>query len=124
MSWTYSQSTGKLHHNGQLKGTGYSGAGPTSAHGKNNPNLQGVVDKGPVPQGEWKIHPLFDHPTKGKKAMRLSPVNHNALGRTDFLIHGDSIANPGTASKGCIILPKEVRILIGNSGDHVLIVTP
>src|ERR1035438_5538324 len=30
----------------------------------------------------------------------------NTFGREGFLIHGDSVQNPGTASHGCIILPQ------------------
>ena len=52
--------------------------------------------------------------------MRLTPVDHRALGRTDFLIHSDSIKNPGNASKGCIVLKFKYRKLIAESGDTVL----
>ena len=52
--------------------------------------------------------------------MRLTPVDHRALGRTDFLIHSDSIKNPGNASKGCIVLKFKYRTLIAESGDTVL----
>jgi hypothetical protein len=53
--------------------------------------------------------------------MRLSPVGHHALGRTDFLIHGEKKnAPPGGASKGCIILGPAIRRRISASGDQEL----
>jgi hypothetical protein len=42
------------------------------------------------------------------------------FGRGEFRIHGDSIAHPGTASHGCIILPRAVRDAIWRSGDRAL----
>ena len=41
-------------------------------------------------------------------------------GRSAFRIHGDSIRLPGTASHGCIILPRPVREAIWASGDRDL----
>ncbi|HYE46677.1 MAG TPA: hypothetical protein VEA44_12995, partial [Caulobacter sp.] len=45
---------------------------------------------------------------------------HEATGRSAFRIHGDSVRAPGTASKGCIILPRAVREAIWRSGDRDL----
>ena len=52
--------------------------------------------------------------------MPLTPVGHDALGRSGFFIHGDSIK--GGASHGCIVLPRPVRLFIANSGDQDLTV--
>jgi hypothetical protein len=52
--------------------------------------------------------------------MTLTPVGHNAHGRTHFLIHGDSITDPGNASQGCIVLRKKLREAIAVSGDTVI----
>lgn len=41
---------------------------------------------------------------------------HDATGRGAFRIHGDSIRAPGTASKGCIILPRAIREKMWRSG--------
>jgi hypothetical protein len=50
--------------------------------------------------------------------MALTPEpGTDTLGRDGFLIHGDSVENPGTASHGCIILPRAVRDQISASGD-------
>ena len=48
--------------------------------------------------------------------MDLTPVGHNALGRDGFLIHGDNTRHD--ASTGCIILPRDVRDQISNTGDN------
>ena len=122
MPWEYSESTGQLKHNGIYMGTGYSGAGYAAAAGRNNPAMQGVEDHGPIPQGEWHIGPSFLHPTKGPMTMNLTPVGHNALNRHHFLIHGNNPTN--NASKGCVILPPNLRQMIANSGDHDLNVVP
>lgn len=122
MPWTYSQSTGQLRHNGQLVGTGYSGAGMTSTTGRNNVSMQSIPNQGPIPQGQWHVGGAYNHPTKGPTVMALTPDGHNALGRTAFLIHGNNAQN--NASQGCIILAPAIRQQIANSGDTTLTVTP
>jgi hypothetical protein len=53
--------------------------------------------------------------------MPLDPdPNNNMYGRDGFMIHGDSISNPGAASEGCIIMPHFARIAIANSTDKSL----
>jgi hypothetical protein len=47
----------------------------------------------------------------------------NTLGRGGFLIHGDSVRAPGTASQGCIIMDPATRQRISSSGDVDLTVT-
>jgi hypothetical protein len=42
------------------------------------------------------------------------------FGRTGFLIHGDAVHAPGTASEGCVILSRTTREQIWESHDHVL----
>jgi hypothetical protein len=44
----------------------------------------------------------------------------DTFGRSGFLIHGDSVAMPGTASHGCIILSRDLREQISASGDNQL----
>ena len=122
MPWTYSQSTGRLHRNGTIVGTGYSGAGTTTTTGRNNGAMQSVADAGPIPTGEYAISRLRSSAQTGPKVMDLTPVGHNALGRTAFQIHGNDASN--NASHGCIILPPAVRLQIGRSSDKVLNVVP
>src|SRR6266850_4122660 len=56
-------------------------------------------------------------------APALTPDASNQMfGRTAFLIHGDSVVEPGTASRGCIIMSRGIRNEVAPSGDHVLTV--
>lgn len=119
MPWTYRQLTGTLYRDAELIGTGYSGA----KQGKNNPALQNLRNIGPVPQGTYTIGPSHNHVSKGTFTMRLIPSGSNQMfGRSGFLIHGDSISSPGTASEGCIILKRDLRQLLALSPDRQLIV--
>ena len=118
--WTYSQSSGEIiADGGEVIGTGYSGAN----QGKNNPLMQAVHNVGPCPQGTYNILEPRDTESHGPYAMPLAPDPGNQMfGRSGFLIHGDSVHAPGTASEGCIILARSVREQIWNSGDHQLTV--
>lgn len=105
--------------------TGYSGNG----RGKNNPSLQGVPGVGPIPAGRYKILAPYNSKNVGPYALPLDAVDakpgddvHQGTGRSAFRIHGDSIKAPGTASRGCIILPRVVREKIWKSGDRDLLV--
>ena len=110
--WRYEQSTGRLW---RLIGEGYSG----KEEAKNQPDLQDVRSRGPIPRGRWKITERFDSPTKGPVCLRLVPERDTIThGRAGFLVHGDSIKEPGTASEGCIIMPRGVRVRIWESGDR------
>jgi hypothetical protein len=122
MPWTYHQATGQLLHNGVVFGAGYSGAGIAAATGRNNPAMQATPFQGPIPAGQYTIGVAYNHPTKGPNSMNLAPVGHNALGRTDFMIHGNNVQN--NASQGCVIMGPAIRLQISNSGDNVLNVVP
>jgi hypothetical protein len=120
--WTYAQKTGDLMHGGEKIDTGYSGCDP----GKNNPDMQAVPDVGPIPQGDWIISgPPVNTAEHGPFVLTLTPADGtDTFGRSGFLIHGDKIGAPGTASKGCIILARPTREQIWNSGDTDLEVVP
>ena len=122
MPWSYSQSSGQLRHNGISVGIGYSGAGMSSSTGRNNPAMEGVSNKGPIPTGDYRIGPATHHPNKGPNAMMLTPVGHGARGRSGFMIHGNNVQN--NASQGCIILGPAIRQQIAASHDTVLKVQP
>jgi hypothetical protein len=121
MSWTYSQSSGKLLHNGTLVATGYSG----HDEGLNNPSLQDEAQIGPIPQGAYSIGPVTaNHPGKGPVVMEIIPKpGTQVFGRSGFLIHGDNQAVDHTASHGCIILGRPTREQIAASADRDLVVT-
>ena len=109
--WMYFQRTGDICHNAQYVGHGYSGYGGYC----NQWWAEDRANEGPIPRGRYKI----GHPThhRGPLTMRLTPVGHNARGRTGFLIHGDSRLIPTGASTGCMVLPFDVRKKIADSVD-------
>src|SRR5262249_4564155 len=109
--FVYRQSSGKLTLDGKDVGSGYSGKGK----GKNNPEKETEKNVGPIPKGNYKI----GKPKEWKgtpNVFDLTPDGHNAHGRTQFLIHGDSKQNPGNASEGWIILSPDVAKRIAQSG--------
>lgn len=118
MAWVYEQSSGKLSDDsGNHISTGYSGFGS----GKNNPSSQSVHDVGPLPVGEYEIGTPRDTQSHGPFVLPLTPAHEtDTFERSGFLIHGDSIKAPGTASHGCLIFARVVRELIWNSGIHQL----
>lgn len=118
--WTYSQSAGSIkENNGEPCGLGYSGKGEH----KNIPSAQDIKMCGPIPRGIYRINAPQNTEAHGPFVLPLTPDPGNTMfGRSGFLIHGDSIAHPGGASEGCIILPKLVREMIWSSGDWGLLV--
>jgi hypothetical protein len=116
---TYHQRSGTWEHDGVMIGVGYSGHGP----GKNDPSKQDVHNIGPIPSGLCSIGEPCDSRDHGPYVMRLMPDPTNVMhGRSGFLLHGDSVRVPGTASKGCIVMSRGVRVAVWTSGDHQLIV--
>jgi hypothetical protein len=127
MMWTYEQISGRLFDpDGGFCAQGYSGGGTDLANidaiiGKNNPAMQAAHFMGPIPQGEWTVGEPVNSVTHGRYALPLTPdVDTDTFGRDHFLIHGDSIPNPGFASDGCIIQPYDARVKVWESGDHRL----
>lgn len=119
MTWTYSQSTGELSHNGEIVGTGYSGV----AEGLNNPDMQSVPNIGPLPQGNWILGPAFTDPKLGPIVMRLSPeFGTETYGRASFFVHGDNGDGLEDSSHGCIVLSRPLRLQISQSNDNDLTV--
>lgn len=123
MSWLWDQSAGELRRDGKLISRGYSG----KDRGKNNPALQNMPGIGPIPRGKWRMVRVYDSASVGPYAIALDAVDahpgddrHDPTGRGAFRIHGDSIRHPGTASKGCIILPRAIREMMWRSGDRDL----
>jgi hypothetical protein len=116
--WWFAQKTGRITKDGgALLCKGYSGAD----EGKNNPAMQSVHDKGPIPVGLYTMEAPVDTHDHGPFVIRLVPDEKNEMfGRAGFLIHGDSIEHPGTASKGCIIAPRYARERLWDTGDHQL----
>jgi len=121
MEWEYSQSTGQLSHDGVPVGTGYAGNGA----GLNNPAMQNVPNVGPLPQGAYNIGPQHNNPNTGPATMNLNPApGTNTFGRNAFRMHGDNAQGDHSASEGCIIMNRDVRNQVNNSGDTSLVVGP
>ena len=114
--WIYILKSGELlSSTGKLIATGYSGLGIA----KNDPEAQHVPNMGPIPVGRYAIEAPKDTQRHGPYALPLTPYPDNEMfGRSLFLIHGDNVHTPGTASEGCIILPRAAREAIWQSGDH------
>jgi len=121
MTWFYSQKSGLLKHGpNHYESCGYSGAGVC----KNGPEFQDLHNLGPIPRGKYTIGEPYDTEKHGPFVLPLTPHPENEMfGRFGFLIHGDSVHSPGTASEGCIILPRVARNRIAESDDHDLEVT-
>lgn len=115
--WLYRIKSGELLQDGSHVGSGYSG----QPECKNDPNMCSVRDAGPIPPGLYTIGEPTDTKTHGPFVLPLTPDESNEMfGRSGFLIHGDSVSKPGTASHGCIIMPRAVREAIHASGDGEL----
>lgn len=115
--WKWDQSAGELSRDGSFVSRGYAGRG----RGKNNPAMQAAIGIGPIPRGRWRITGVHDSPNTGPFTIILEPAaGTNTCGRSAFRIHGDSIAHPGEASHGCIVLPRAVRERIMRSSDRDL----
>jgi hypothetical protein len=116
----YNQKNGKLTDSfGHTIAVGYSGNG----EGKNNPEMESLSNVGPIPKGKYTLGKPYNSTKVGKFAIPLLPYPENEMyGRSAFMIHGDSIKEPGTASHGCIILQRHIREAINNGTDKILIV--
>ncbi|MCC8392844.1 DUF2778 domain-containing protein [Paraburkholderia sp. MMS20-SJTR3] len=117
MVWIFKHASGDLYHDDEWIARGYSGKGDD----KNKHSSQYIRDRGPIPVGRYEIRPPFPHAHTGPYSMRLNPVaGTNLGGRAGFMIHGDSISDPGNTSNGCIVLRLVYREKIWNSGDRLL----
>ena len=126
LDWLYQQSTGQLSYQPpdsagggppQPIATGYSGNGL----GLNNPDRQNERDVGPIPRGTYSIGQQYNNPRTGPATMNLDPtLGTDTLGRNAFRIHGDNSRGDQSASHGCIVLPRNIRDQINNSGDTAL----
>jgi Protein of unknown function (DUF2778) len=107
-----------------LIGFGYSGFGSAL----DDPAAQDDPYQGPIPRGDWIIGRQQDHTLREPQghhnvrtaAMPLTAAPGNTTKRSDFWIHGDTPAHNHTASQGCIVLPRQARNQIADSGDTLL----
>lgn len=101
----YRVSTGEFFENAKLLEVGYSGAPPC----RNKSEYEHLPKSGPIPKGRYLIGRARFSERTGPVVLYLTPIGHDAHGRTGFQIHGDHKKRPGTASTGCIILSRAVR---------------
>ncbi len=117
--WTFVQSSGEMiNGDGLVVGKGYAGNG----EGLNNPAMQDVENKGPLPQGRYTIGPLqASHGKLGTNVAALDPAAGNEMfGRGDFFCHGRKGPDDMDASEGCIVLDHDPRMTVLKSGDRDL----
>lgn len=119
MPWVYNIRTKTFKLNGKYMFSSMYAGAPGF---KDDPALQCVKNKGPLPRGSYTISdPIAHHPTAGRFVLRLAPHRGNSMcGRSGFLIHGDN--GRGTASNGCIVLDRQHRKDLVDSSDKELIV--
>ena len=120
MSWTFEQSTGKLYApDGELMATGYAGGNcGENPEGINNPSLQNIRSVGPLPQGLYTHVEAVEGSKLGPFAIPLIPEPDNEMfGRGGFYMHGDNFKGNRSASEGCIIMPRAIRLSFYNSDD-------
>lgn len=120
MPWTYKVNEKKFYQNGKFKFSAqYAGA----VGYKDNVEFECIKDKGPLPRGTYRIEHPTDVGSTGPYSLPLTPLTAASMcHRNSFRIHGDSLRDPGTASKGCIVAEREIRRKIWDSGDRELIV--
>jgi hypothetical protein len=105
---------------GTLLGVGYSGRNA----GRNNPEMQGIHNTGPIPRGPYTIGMAETNPVLGPMAMPLIHEDGNHMcGRGGFWIHGDNATHD--ASHGCIVVGRDVRQHVAENvvdlNNHLLV---
>lgn len=118
--WTYRQRSGALLNPAGVRiAVGYAGY----ADHKNQPESERYKNLGPLPRGLYRMLAPVTSQRTGPYTLRLIPDKTTQMyGRSGMAIHGDSKKFPGTASNGCIILPRTIRETIWKSGDKGLMV--
>lgn len=92
-------------------------SGSISGGGYNNPAMENVRNTGPTPSGQWNVTGVAQTLTNSsgqtsahQNVLHLQPAaGTETYGRTDIRAHGDNSTAPGTASSGCLIVPRDVR---------------
>lgn len=108
--WLYEQSSGEIFHfeSGLLIAKGYSG-GKTAVNDGSKEHIRNV---GPIPKGVYVIGKPRHSERTGNYVLDLTPLGHNAHGRSGFQIHGDNRHGDYSASSGCIVLGPRDRTTI------------
>ena len=123
MNWNFESSSGKMFDpTGGLISTGYAGGNcGKNPEGINNPAMEDQKCIGPLPKGLYTFDDMIDHPKLGTYAIPLIPDPANEMyGRGSFFVHGDNADMNRSASEGCIIMPRGVRLTMAHSSSNVL----
>lgn len=122
-TFRYSQRSGiMLDDQGVQIALGWAG----NHEGKDNPDMQQVRCIGPLPQGTYKVEPWIEqHPHLGPCVAPLTQAAGETYGRGDFFIHGPSVASEkyGQESKGCIVIPRPMRMAVMEAAPDFVEVT-
>jgi hypothetical protein len=83
----------------------------------NDPAAVALTAVGPIPPGLYRIGAPLDPPDHlGPLALPLTPIGGQDMhGRTALFLHGDNAARNQTASHGCIIADKDVRLNVNTA---------
>lgn len=108
--YKWQQNSGILTLGDKRVTVGYSGA---PGH-LNRTESESLSNRGPIPRGWYTISLVYPrHPKIGSNCAVLTPDKaNNMFGRSAFMIHGDSIATPGRASEGCIVVDSKTRSML------------
>lgn len=95
----------------------------------NDPDSTDEKARGPLPAGQYRLHPPVQHPRLGPLAFRLEPLPGNEMfGRSGFFIHGDNARGNRSASSGCIVANRAAREVVARllkrEPQLVLVVVP
>lgn len=120
---TFDRHTGKLFaENGTLIS-----AGIWAGHGNaaNDVTREREIGVGPLPAGIYSIGAARTSAKLGSFVLDLVPTHGTEMyGRSLFRIHGDTVNDvTHSASDGCIIAPKPVRVWINRQADRRIKVT-
>lgn len=114
LDWVYHQSTGNLYLADNEDARSFVAHGYSGALGHvDRTESEGLVAKGPIPRGLWRMDAPADHERLGRVAIGLQAADpKTALKRSGFFVHGDNYRGDGSASTGCIILDRSTRELM------------
>lgn len=84
---------------------------------QNDPRLCDMIDIGAIPRGTWHMFDAVDSDSLGKVTIPLTPLDHDAHGRTNFTIH--AVKRKKADAPG-IEMPLDVRIALNESEDSTL----
>lgn len=114
LDWVYQQSTGNLYLADDEDARTYVAHGYSGAPDHvDRTESEGLIAKGPIPRGLWRMDPPSDHKRLGPCCIGLEAADpRTALKRSGFYVHGDNERVDGSASSGCIILDRATRELM------------